>query len=225
VGVYWRTQAAGMLYALPMYQIVASWNDDGRRVDIEHLPHVELMFVRATRLFLAYRFGDELFRNRLHQVGRFEVRLATAPTRWLDVSLEGKTGSRIRYDYGDGPDRTFVGAYRLVGGGLDLKLGRGGEISGLLSRASFGASEAVPARSLLLWRLRATLYLDNAKYLRAVSQRDPDTDQRFDSFILGWELSYGTQLHLGVERSVGSGTALRGQHLTTFVRFSYLLRM
>jgi hypothetical protein len=225
VGVYWRPRGLPLLYALPMYQIVTSWDDAGRRVDIEHLPHVELMFLRATKVFLAYRFGDELFRERFHRSARTELRLSTAPAWWLDVSLEGKAGGRIRYDHGDGPDHTFVGSYRVVGGGLDLKVGKGGEISGLLSRASFGASEAMPARSLLLWRLRATLYLDNQRYLRVVSQQDPDTDQRLDSFIFGWELNYGTQLHVGLERGVGAGAAVAGRDFTMFVRLSYLLRV
>lgn len=144
---------------------------------------------------------------------------------WLrvDVSLEGKSGSRIRFDYGTGPDRTFVCSYRAVPGGLDLKVGRGGDASGLVSRASYGAPADMPGKSLLLWGLRTTIYFDNERFLRMISQRDLDTELRLDSALFGWEVDIGTQWHIGMELGVGPNAASPDQELTTFMRFSYLL--
>jgi hypothetical protein len=225
-GVYLRP-ARTLRTMVPMIQHVVGFDESGRRVDEEYLPHIELVFARQTSVWIGHRFGEEVYRDRPYAQGRFEVRARSSPLPWLDLSIGGKTGRRIRYDAGNPEqDRTFVADFREAQGSVEGRIGRAASLSATTLWHRLGGAAGIPARDLWLGRVRAAYQLDAATYLRAILQYDPDLRRGEGSLLLGRELNYGTQVHVGVEYAsageppaTGPGAQRRG-----FARVSYLLR-
>lgn len=226
-GVYWRPKGSALLSALPMVQHVVVLDDAGRRTEIEHLPHVELLFTRQTALWLAYRFGQESYRGRAHGSGRAEGRIRTSPTAWLDISLGGQLGTRVRYDPDtSGIDQTFVAGLREMSAQVQLRIGSAATLSTTGILRHLGGAGEIAAREVWLGRVRAAYHLSPETYVRAVVQYDPDQDRREGSLLLGHEINYGTQAHLGVEYASTDrmpGDPARARR-ALFARISYLLQ-
>lgn len=231
VGRYWRPNTREVLYLLPMLQYTSSWTVAGHDVDAEWLPHVEAQLTHKSSAWLGYRARTEEFRAKRYDAARLEAKLKTSPYAWVDLAAGAKVGRGLRYDNtADAEDLTYVAPTREANASAEFRVRQTGSIAGnIIWRRLEGNgrtdARAVAARTLWLGRVRAAWQFDNATYIRAIAQYDPDLDRRTASLLLGRELNYGTQLHLGVERGSGGADINPMQPQSViFIRLSYLLR-
>lgn len=224
-GLYWRPASGPLLHVFPMTQNFVAFDQEGRRIEVEHTPHVQFQLTRQTSLEFKYRFGEERFRGRDHSQARSELLLSSTPLSWLDLSLTGKVGRRIRYDFEhEDRDFTFVAAYREVRAEASVRADVATTISLAGSWRKLGGDAALDARSAWVTRARATRFITTTCYARAVVQYDSELRRREGSLLLGRELNYGTQFHVGMDyastpRPLAEGRVARASF---FARASWL---
>ena len=153
------------------------------------------------------------------------TQLELGPPREANVCLAYHVGGEAPRDGAYQVARASVESKGLMGGEVDVRIGRRGGVSLLLSRASFGASEAVPGRGLLLWRVGVTFYVLNPRYLGAMVQREPGIDGGIHGAPLERERNCGTRLGQGFVRRGTEGAATGWDDSWAFLRLSYLLRI
>jgi len=235
IGRYWRPKGRALLYVLPMYQVVEYWTGDGRRTDRDLMPHVEFGLTRATSITMAWRYGDEEFRGTRHNYSKYGFWLNSAPRTWLDLVSAVTFGSRVRYD-GDltHADRSYSARYAELKNTLNLKAGASGSVEATVAWRRFagngltGAS-TMSAREVWVGQVVGTYQLDNQSFVRVTYDYDADMDRGAGSVLLGRELNYGTQAHVGfrwqdIDAVGGNSTATSQTARLAFVRLSYLWR-
>lgn len=225
-GVYIRPRHSALLAITPMIQYVISFDDAGRRRDVEYLPHVSFKFTRQTSLWFGGRFGEEIYRAQAHPQARMEAQLSTLPAPWLNLSADAKLGSRIRYDDREAvADATFTGRFRELRASADLRVGKSTTVSASGLWRSLGGNDQLPARELWLARVRAAYQFNTTTYARLIAQYDPDRSRADASVLIGHEVSYGTQFHAGLDTGDADPSDVSsGAHYHVFARISYLFR-
>lgn len=226
-GYYWRPTAGPLQSVFPMTQNAVLFDAAGRRQEVEHLPHVEVLLTRNTMIWTAYRFGEEWYHGRDYRQARYELRISSTPRPWLDISLGGKTGRRIRYDVDSaGPDETFLASLREGHAEASIRPDRATTLSLTGVWRALGGNGTVAPRSAWVARLRAIRFLSRSDFIKLVAQYDPDAQGHSASLLLGRELNYGTQFHLGFDYSSARAepNTPRVARMSFFTRVSYLLQ-
>jgi hypothetical protein len=235
VGRYWRPQGRALLYVLPMYQFIESWTADGKRTDIDLMPHIEFGFTHATSMTLALRTGDEEYRDSRHRYAKYRVWVTSAPRTWLNVVSRMTFGTRVRYDSDLAhADRTYPARHAELSSTVTVQAGSSASLQMTAAWRRFAGNgltgtSAMPAQEAGVGQVVGTYQVDNQTFLRTTLEYDDAIDRGAGSVLLGRELNYGTQAHLGyrwqsIDAVNGDVDAASSAARLVFVRLSYLWR-